>query len=219
VALGDVDFPYLAVRQGTVAGAPCKILRVGFVGELGYEIHVPASHAVDVWRALLRSDSTFPVRPFGVEAQRLLRLEKGHIIVGQDTDGVTTALELNMPWALKMDKPFFVGQRSLRILEKLPRRQTLVGFTLPPPPTGQVQRRPKECHLILDGARIGGRVTSVGWSPTLERCIGLALVNPTLAGGKELRIRIEGAAEILADVTRVPFYDPDGARQRLGDAT
>ena len=83
----------------------------------------------------------------------MLRLEKGHIIVGQDTDGVTNALELDMPWALKMDKPFFVGQRSLRILEKQPRRQTLVGFTLPQPSPGEMQRRPKECHLVLDGTR------------------------------------------------------------------
>jgi sarcosine oxidase subunit alpha len=215
IELTDAAFPYLAVREGTIAGAPCRVMRVGFVGELGYEIHLPASQALDVWRALL----SHGVRPFGVEAQRLLRLEKGHIIVGQDTDGVTNALELDMPWALKMDKPFFVGQRSLRILQKLPRRQTLVGFTLPADadPAGASQRRPKECHLILDGSEIGGRVTSIAWSPTLERCIGLALVSPTLAGGKELRIRIDGDEELVAVVTPTPFYDPAGDRQRVGD--
>ncbi len=209
IDLSEPGFPYLGVREGTVAGAPCRMMRVGFVGELGYEVHLPAGYARDVWHAI-------GVRPFGVEAQRMLRLEKGHIIVGQDTDGVTNALELGMPWALKMDKPFFVGQRSLRILEKLPRKQVLVGFTLPKEPHGQVSRRPKECHLVLDGPRIGGRVTSVGWSPTLERCIGLALVSPTLATGKQLRIRIDGGEEIQADLTPTPFYDPDGERQRLG---
>ena len=217
IDLSDTAFPYLAVREGQVAGAPCRIMRVGFVGELGYEIHVPAGYAVDVWRALLTSNSRFKVQPFGVEAQRMLRLEKGHIIVGQDTDGVTNALELDMPWALKMDKPFFVGQRSLRILEGLPRRQTLVGFTLPKPAEGQIQRRPKECHLVLDGRDIGGRVTSVGFSPTLNRCIGLALVTPALAAGKQLRIRIEAAEEITADITPPPFYDPAGERQRVED--
>ena len=130
---------------------------------------------------------------------------------------MTNALELDMPWALKMDKPFFVGQRSLRILEKLPRRQTLVGFTLPQPSPGQIQRRPKECHLVLDGTEIAGRVTSVGWSPTLARCIGLALVTPALAAGKQLTVRIEAGEQITADITRPPFYDAAGERQRLGD--
>jgi sarcosine oxidase subunit alpha len=200
------EFPYQGIREATVAGAPCRIMRVGFVGELGYEIHLPAEYAATVWRKL-------QVKPFGVEAQRMLRLEKGHIIVGQDTDGVTNALELDMPWALKMDKPFFIGQRSLRILAKLPQRQRLVGFTLPP----EARRRPKECHLVLDGTEIAGRVTSVGWSPTLGRCIGLALVTPAVAAGKQLKIRIEGAEEIAADITPPPFYDPAGERQRLGD--
>jgi sarcosine oxidase subunit alpha len=123
-----------------------------------------------------------------------------------------------MPWALKMDKPFFVGQRSLQILEKQPRRQTLVGFTLPQPSSGETQRRPKECHLVIDGTQIAGRVTSVGWSPTLARCIGLALVTPAVAAGKQFRIRIEAGVEITADIARPPFYDPAGERQRLGDS-
>ncbi len=217
--LSDGAFPYLGVREALVAGAPSRIMRVGFVGELGYEIHLPAEYAADVWRALLGSSPASPVKPFGVEAQRMLRLEKGHIIVGQDTDGVTNALELDMPWALKMDKPFFVGQRSLQILAKQPRRQTLVGFTLPQASPGEMQRRPQECHLVIEGTQIAGRVTSVGWSPTLARCIGLALVTPAVAAGKQFRIRIEAGVEITADIARPPFYDPAGERQRLGDST
>jgi sarcosine oxidase subunit alpha len=217
--LADEAFPYLGIREALVAGAPCRIMRVGFVGELGYEIHVPFEHAVDVWRALLASGAPFQIQPFGVEAQRMLRLEKGHIIVGQDTDGITNGLEIGMPWALKMDKPFFIGQRSLRVLEKQPRRQTLVGFTLPSPgPSSEhARRRPKECHLVLDGGQIAGRVTSVGWSPTLERCIGLSLVAPEAAARKHLRIRIDRGEEIDAEVAHLPFYDPNGERQRVGD--
>lgn len=211
--LSDASFPYLGIREGRVAGAPCRIMRVGFVGELGYEIHLPAGHAPDLWRLLLSSGSRFQIRPFGVEAQRMLRLEKGHIIVGQDTDGVTNALEIEAPWAIKMDKRFFIGQRSLRILAKQPRRQILVGFSLPP----QAPRRPKECHLVIHDGRIAGRVTSVGLSPTLGRCIGVALVEPQLAGGKHLRIRIENGVEIEADIERPPFYDPNGDRQHVED--
>ncbi len=209
--LTDEAFPYLGIREGLIAGAPCRIMRVGFVGELGYEIHLPADYAVNVWRALRTSGSRFQLQAFGVEAQRMLRLEKGHIIVGQDTDGVTNALEIDVSWALRMDKPFFIGQRSLSILQKQPRRQSLVGFSLPP----EALLRPRESHLVLSAGEIAGRVTSTGWSPTLARCIGLALVTPTLAAGQKLRIRIDKGQEIDADIVRLPFYDPQGDRQRF----
>lgn len=212
--LSEAAFPYLALREGLIAGAPCRMLRVGFVGELGYEIHLEAEHALGVWRALLAAGKAFDIRPFGVEAQRMLRLEKGHLIVGQDTDGLTNALEIGAPWALKMDKAFFIGQRSLRILERQPRRQQLVGFRL----GAQATARPKECHLILDHGQIAGRVTSVGFSPTLGCCIGLALVSPKLAAGAQLRIRIDEGKQIDAEITRTPFYDASGERQRLAQS-
>ena len=93
-SLTDIDldpeaFPYLGVRQGRVAGARARVLRVGFVGEWGYEIHVPADAAVGVWDRLLEAGRAGGIRPFGVEAQRLLRLEKGHLIMGQDSDGLS----------------------------------------------------------------------------------------------------------------------------------
>ena len=86
-------FPYMGVRTGHVAGIPVRLLRVGFVGELGYEIHAPASLGEALWDALMAAGAPFGIRPFGVEAQRVLRLEKGHIIVGQDTDGLTHPYE------------------------------------------------------------------------------------------------------------------------------
>ena len=101
----DVDlspdaFPYLGVRMGTVAGVPARLLRVGFVGELGYEIHMPAHYGEHVWDALMEAGQPFGIKPFGVEAQRVLRLEKGHIIIGQDTDGLTHPYEADMAWAI-----------------------------------------------------------------------------------------------------------------------
>ena len=211
--LADAAFPYLGVRQAEIAGAPCRLMRVGFVGELGYEIHVPYEQAVGVWRALMGSGARHGIQAFGVEAQRMLRLEKGHIIVGQDTDGLTNALEIEAPWALKMDKPFFVGQRSLRMLERMPRRQTLVGFALP----AQAVQLPREGHLVFDGTAIAGRVCSVGLSPTLGRCIGMALVSPQVAAGKALRIRVGRDLHVEAELMHPPFYDPKGERQRVQD--
>jgi len=185
-------------------------MRVGFVGELGYEIHVPAGSGLDVWNAARHAGARFGIVPFGVEAQRMLRLEKAHIIVSQDTDGLTNPLEIGVDWAVKMDKPFFVGQRSLAIIGKGAKRQQLVGFALA---AGQ-RAGIKECHLVIREGNIAGRVTSVGRSPTLDRTIGLALVSPAAAGDRVLRIRIDGGAMVEAPVVPTPFYDFAGARQK-----
>jgi sarcosine oxidase subunit alpha len=112
-----------------------------------------------------------------------------------------------------MNKPFFVGQRSLRVLQRRPLRQQLVGFTL----AGGEGKRPKEAHLVIDAGRIAGRVTSVLYSPTLGRVIGLALVDPAIAQRKELRIRIDRGEELMATVASLPFYDKPGDRQTLDE--
>jgi len=212
--LTDVDpsLPYLAVREGNVCGVKARLMRVGFVGEWGVEIHVPAEHGAAVWDALVAAGKPHGIRPFGVEAQRLLRLEKGHIIIGQDTDGLTTPGEAALDWAVKMDKPFFVGQRSLQIIATKPRRQQLVGFMLA---AGHTAETPKECHLVIEDGDIAGRVTSVAWSPALQRFIGLAYVRPDMAEeNRKFQIRLTGGALVTARVARTPFYDPENLRQK-----
>ena len=217
--LTDVDlsaaaFPYLGARSGRVAGAAARLLRVGFVGELGYEIHVAASDAVKVWRALHAAGLPRGLRPFGVEAQRVLRLEKGHFIVGQDTDALTDPFEANAAWAVSMQKPFFVGQRSLRILEARGPRQVLVGIELLDP-----ARLPKECHLVIQDGAIAGRVTSVVHSRALSKSIGLAMLAPDLARtAGEIEIRGENGVMQRARIVPTPFYDPGNARQRAAGA-
>ena len=162
IGLGDGAFPYLAVRSGNVAGVAARLLRVGFVGELGYEIHVASGPAPDVWRALVAAVLPRGIRPFGVEAQRVLRLEKGHFIVGQDTDGLTDPHEANAMWVVALRKPFFIGRRGLRILQARGPRQKLVGIEL-----AQSTRLPKECHLVIDNGAIGSgskaRERPSGW--------------------------------------------------------
>ncbi len=211
VDLSQAAFPFLGLREGHVSGVPARLMRVGFVGELGYEIHVPADSALHVWETLMAAGAAESLRPFGVEAQRVLRLEKGHLIVGQDTDGLTDPLQAGCEWAIKMDKPFFIGQRSLRILEKKPKRQQLVGFKL----TAAGAELPKEGHLVLSGTDMAGRVTSVTRSPTLQAVIGLAMVTPSVASSPGFRIRIDGGREVDAVITPLPFYDAAGARQKL----
>jgi sarcosine oxidase subunit alpha len=210
----EAVFPYLAAREIEIAGIAARVLRVGFVGELGYEIHVPADQAVALWDALMQAGAPLGIRAFGVEAQRLLRLEKGHLIVGQDTDGLTTPFECGCGWAVKMDKPFFVGQRSLAIMGKQPQRQTLVGFE-----PGAGAERIAECHLVIENGEIAGRVTSVAWSPTLQRHIGLAMLRPDLAQpGGRFTIRVTDGSTVEARIVPTPFYDAEGRRLRLAEA-
>ncbi|MGH7135125.1 MAG: glycine cleavage T C-terminal barrel domain-containing protein, partial [Pirellulales bacterium] len=215
--LSDVDtressFPYLALREAKVLDVACRILRTGFVGEVGYEIHVPAQWAGHLWDGILQAGASAGIRPFGVEAQRVLRLEKGHVIVSQDTDGLTTPFEAGMTWAVKGDKPFFVGGRSLQILARKPLKRQLVGFTLP----HDVSRPlPSECHLVIDRGQIVGRVTSIVHSPTLSKPIGLAYVPPSQSlFGARFQIRGEAGRMIEATVVELPFYDRTNARQR-----
>ncbi len=214
VDLRDAAFPYLAVRQGSVAGAAARLLRVGFVGELGYEIHVAAGRGAEVWQALYAAGRPRGLRPFGVEAQRVLRLEKGHLIVGQDTDGLTDPFEANAEWAVAMKKPFFIGQRSLRILKARGPRQKLVGIEL-----AAAAPLPKECHLVIENGAIAGRVTSVTHSRALNKSIGLAMLSPHLAQvGRDIRIRGENGEMLAAKVAPAPFYDPKNLRQKAGSS-
>ena len=212
IDLSHEAFPYLAVRDSEVAGVPVRILRVGFVGEMGYEIHVRAEHAGHLWDAMMQAGASVGIHPFGVEAQRVLRLEKGHIIIGQDTDGLTTPFEAGLEWAARMDKPFFIGQRSLKVVAQRPRRQKLVGFTLP---AGLRGPAPKECHLVIRNGEIAGRVTSITLSEALGHHVGLAYVVPDLAAeGTRFNIRADGGAMVEATVVKTPFYDPAGDRQK-----
>jgi len=213
--LSNEAFPYLGLREAEVAGVPARLMRVGFVGELGYEIHVPADRAAHLWDALMEAGKDNDIRPFGVEAQRLLRLEKGHIIIGQDTDGLTQPDEAGLEWAVKMDKPFFVGKRSVEIVRKRGARQKLVGFELDP---AGAATAPRECHLVIRNGTIAGRVTSVAWSDTLGKHVGLAFVAPDMtAEGTPFFIRADGGTMVQARVVPTPFHDPAGAHQKAGD--
>lgn len=212
--LSAAPFPYMAVREGKIAGADARFLRVGFVGEWGCEIHVPAYSLPAVWDAIVSAGQKHGLRPFGVEAQRILRLEKAHVIVSQDTDGLTNPYEANMAWAVKDDKPFFIGQRSLKIVRAKPLKRLLVGFTLAKELADAESRRPKECHLIIENNEIVGRVTSVTRSPTLNQVIGLAFVAPDRSKpGTPFQIRLDDGTLVQATVVEIPFYDPQGKRQ------
>ena len=212
----DLDaeaFPYMRVRTGTVAGVPgCFMWRIGFTGELSYEIHAPAAYGLHLWETLMEVGADLGAAPFGIEAQRIMRLEKGHFIVGQDTDGLTQAYGAGVGSLVKLDKEDFVGKTELVWAEGRDDYQRLVGLQ---PADGSIV--PDEgCQLVEGEREIVGRITSSRMSPTLGRSICLGFVEPRLAlAGTMVEVQ-------LVDGRRVPVrvmehhahYDPEGVRLR-----
>jgi sarcosine oxidase, subunit alpha len=188
---------------------PTLILRIGFVGELGYELHFASPYGEYIWDTILQRGEDLGIRPFGLEPQRVLRLEKMHILIGQDTDSESNVLEANMPWIAKFDKDDFVGKWALEHVRARGYREQLVGFEMEngrvPPEGGQV---------VVKDRRPVGRVTSARWSPELRKVVGMAWVPPELArDGAQFFVTIDGGFD-KANVRLAPFFDPDGERLR-----
>lgn len=212
IDFGAEAFPYIAARQGHLAGAPVRMVRAGFVGELGFEIHVPALYAASLWDRLMEAGRDDGIKPFGVLAQRLLRLEKGHVIVGQDTDGLTTPQEAGMGWAIPKKKQDYWGRAAIQARSNRELERTLVGFML----TGEGAPVPPECCLILEDGKLIGRVTSAASSKSCGGVIGLCFLHPDQAGeGTEFKIKMPNGTPVDAKVVPTPFYDPGNERQKL----
>jgi sarcosine oxidase subunit alpha len=213
VDLTNEAFPYMNVRTGRVAGVDGAVLwRIGFTGELSYELHVPASYGLHVWETLMERGADLGIGPFGVEAQRILRLEKGHLIVGQDTDGLTRAFSAGLDWAIKLDKADFVGKPELAWQGADGDGLRLVGLQ---PDDGTVV--PPEASQIVEGRAIMGRITSSRMSPTLGRSVCLAQVEARLAEpGTQVTVRLPDGRLITARVSEhLAHVDPEGSRMRV----
>ncbi len=208
--LSNDAFPYLGAGHAEVAGVPCLLLRIGFVGELGYEIHCPAAAGEHLWEALMAAGESFSVRPFGLEPQRVLRLEKMHVIVGQDTNAESQPLEAGMPWIVKLDKENdWIGRYSIEWYQTRGNRASLVGFE------GSNGAVPKEgAQVVVNGEPVG-RVTSSRFSRRLGKAIGIAWVPADLsAEGTAITLSDPSGGSIPASVTLRAFYDPDQERLR-----
>jgi glycine cleavage system aminomethyltransferase T/bacterioferritin-associated ferredoxin len=203
--LSTASFPYMDWRQASVAGVPATLMRIGFVGETGWEIVVAAEYGSYVWEQVLQAGAS----PFGVEAQRVLRLEKKHIIVGVDTDALSNPYEAGMAWVAKLDKSDFIGKVALARLKQNPLERMLVGFELEgtnAPPDGS--------PVLVDGAPVGW-ATSVRFSWEKEKVIGMAWVTPAQAkAGTRITLRAD-AIDYSANVVEDIFYDPAGDRLKM----
>ena len=154
----------------------------------------------------------------------MLRLEKGHIIVSQDTDAATDPISADMAWAVKLDKPDFLGRRSLARVSAEGPKQKLVGFKMAPPRVAGAPAVVPEEGLQIVSSGMDGRMTIIGWvtsarfSPTLNESIGLCWLPANIAAqaGAPFSIRLlNGVGLAEGRVHHGPFYDPDGLRLRM----
>jgi sarcosine oxidase subunit alpha len=200
--IGAATLPHMSHAAITVAGVPCRALRVGFVGEVGFELHHPRSRGPELYEALIDAGRDEGIHPFGLDALDVLRLEKGHLYLGQDTLPDDHPEKLGLSWAVSSDKETFVGKLALERMAALPLERKLVGLRIDGEPARGVP-------LLSDG-RVVGRVTSAARSDAVGATIGLGWLrgNDGSFPG-ELR-----AGATSARVVPTPFYDPAGERLR-----
>ena len=201
-ALGLPDAPrWLGHVRTEVAGVPCHVMRLSFTGEASFELHHPFDGSVALWRSLLTAGADLGIRPHGLQALFGLRLEKGHVIVGMDTELDTTPRRLGMDWAARMDKPEFIGRSALARTAPLDDDRRWMGFAMDGP-------APTEGTPIRVGDAIVGNVTGSWTSPALGKALMLGWQRRRPFAD---RVEIDGREAI---VTPTPFYDPEGARAR-----
>ena len=217
---GDVDFddgafPFMSYREGTVAKAKARIMRISFSGERCYEVNVPAGDGLRVWEAIHAAGAEFGITPYGTETMHVLRAEKGYIIVGQDTDGSVSPFDLGMGGLVTKSKDC-LGKRSLaRADTARPGRKQLVGLLPDDPhfvlPEGaQVLNEPP----IKIPAPMSGHVTSSYHSPTLDRSIALALVKGGAGRiGERVYVSLRDGRTTTATIAQAVFFDPKSERQ------
>lgn len=202
-ALTEVDLSaieYYFFGQGSVAGVPgCVIARTGYTGEDGFEVFLPKDGASAIWPALMEAGAPHGLQPIGLGARDTLRLEAKMLLYGNDMDDERTPLEAGIGWAVKLDKPDFVGRDALVAQRAAKPDMRLAGLVVD-------KRIARHGNAVeVDGERVGV-VTSGTKSPTLGKNIALAYVPRRLARpGTQLQIDIRGR-KASAEVVKGAFY-------------
>jgi sarcosine oxidase, subunit alpha len=211
-------FPHLALRQGRLLGLPARIYRVSFTGELTYEINVPADSGPKLWEALLEAGLGYGLEPIGLDALMLLRLEKGFLHVGTDTDGTTVPDDVGWGKVASGKTADFIGRRSLALAEHVrPDRLQLVGLTSVARADAQAAAKPfiTGAHLRLPKSpnATDGWITSAGIAVVSGEPIALAMLRGGRAHfGTEINVYDAGVPVARAQVVSPPFFDPSGGR-------
>jgi aminomethyltransferase len=241
VAEADVaGLKYFRVTRGRIAGVPVDISRTGYTGDLGYEIWMPWGRAVEVWDTLMEKGRPFDIRPAGMLALDVARIEAGLLLIDVDFRSSKKALiesqkysplEMGLGRLVNLDKARFVGQEALRQEHRKGPAREVVGLEVDWPEVEAIHEKlalPPQVPAAASrvavpvyrrGAQVG-RATSTTWSPTLKKLIALATIDrPHCAVGTRLEMEYTVEAvrhQVGANVVKTPFFNPPRKTGKLG---
>ena len=207
------NFSHMSFKNINLCGVECRVMRISFTGELCYEINVPSGFAKYLWEICIEKGQEFNITPYGTEAMHVLRAEKGFIIVGQETDGSVTPIDLDMDWIVSKKKYDFVGKRALNRSDTIKKdRKQLVGLKTKDPNKVLEEGAQLVEALTTLPMKMVGHVTSSYFSPNLDRSFALALIKGGLEKkGKKLFAPMENET-IEVEITDPVFIDPENVR-------
>ena len=211
--LSEENFPHMSFKEAQIGNNKCRIMRISFTGEHSYEINIQANYGKALWEKCMEAGKEFNITPYGTETMHLLRAEKGFIIVGQDTDGTMTPIDLQMDWVVSKKKYDFIGKRSLYRSDTMKEdRKQLVGLITDDPNIVLEEGAQIVAELNQSPINMLGHVTSSYYSPNLKKSIALAVVRGgTNMMGKKLFIPMENKT-INVTITNSVFFDEENKR-------
>jgi glycine cleavage system T protein (aminomethyltransferase) len=233
VSTADIErLKYFRVTSGTIAGVPVDVSRTGYTGDLGYEIWIASANAVRVWDALMEAGKAFDIKPAGMLALDVARIEAGLLLIEVDFFSSKKAMiasqrytpyEMGLGRLVNLDKGRFIGQQALRAEQKRGHARQIVGLEirwsdveaiyekLGLPPTVSSTASRVAVPVYRSGKQVG-KATSTSWSPVLKKMIALATVErPHYPDGTELQLEATVEAvrhRVAATVVKTPFFNP-----------
>ena len=221
----DIDFenemfPFMTFKFFNYMDTEVRIMRASFTGEMGYEIYISPKYSLELWNKIFDYGREFNLVPYGTETMHLLRAEKGYVVIGQETDGTVTPVDINFTWMIGKKKKDFIGKRSLTRSDTAREdRKQLVGIV----PLDKSQFIEEGQHIvecsnlpktIVTPVPYLGHITSSYHSPNLKHCISMALIKSgsKLMGAKLFVSTSKGTKNIPVEVVNPVFIDPENKR-------
>ena len=220
IDFSNENFPFMTFKTFNYKNSKARIMRASFTGELGYEIYISPNHALDLWQKIFEHGEEFDLVPYGTETMHLLRAEKGYVVIGQETDGTVTPVDINFNWMIGKNKKDFIGKRSLKRSDTIREdRKQLVGVI----PLNKSQfieegQHIVECENLPSKIKTPvdylGHISSSYHSPNLNHCISMAMIKGgnKLLGKKLFVSTPNGTKNIPVEIVSPIFLDPENKR-------